>query len=213
MIAFCFIVQFFVLFNAPQPSVATLVGRLEGQFNNFAQAASMPDSISPKPALTGQWLNPLCLHHRRVSLPALGSHVLYLQWHEASCDGALNRQRLWAFRQEGGRILMDFYSFKNPDLYKDAHLHPERLKDLTLDDLVAYPEGCTLQWRYEKGVFYGLLDPKTCHIIARSGRNMALEAVITVSRKGFSYRESGQLPDGNFAFKVPGWSAYAFKRA
>lgn len=108
---------------------------------------------------------------------------------------------------------MDFYSFKNPDLYKDAHLHPERLKDLTLDDLVAYPEGCTLQWRYEKGVFYGLLDPKTCHIIARSGRNMALEAVITVSRKGFSYRESGQLPDGNFAFKVPGWSAYAFKRA
>ncbi len=198
-------------FSAASANLNRLAKWLEGQFDNADQMAALPDTIGRQPALTGAWVNSLCAVQRRVPLPELGTHVFYLEWREADCEGTINRQRIWAFRTEGKFIKMDFYSFKAPEQFANSHRQPALLANLTKEDLVGYPAGCTLEWRFERGAFYGRLSPATCQVIAqRSGRAMALEALIEIRQTGFTYRENGQLTDGGYAFIVPGVGRYEF---
>ncbi len=192
-----------------------LVTRLSGRFDNLAQVTTLPDSISQKPALSGAWLNPLHLTHQRIDLPWLDGAVLYLEWREGHAEGALNRQRFWVFHTDTtGRTTMDFYSFKDEQKFLNFLSDNTLQVTLTLNDLVAYPNGCTLSWHYAEGVYTGQLDPQTCSVVAqRSGRRMRLQADIIVSAEGFTYQEAGVVEaDGSYAFKVPGLGAYIFRK-
>jgi hypothetical protein len=189
-----------------------LLSALSGNFSNAAQATALPDSVSRAPALEGAWMNSLYLSQRRVRAPALDGEALYLLWREDGPGGAISRRRLWRFREdEEGLIWMDFHAFRS-----EERMSPEDEPDweaLSANDLTSYPEGCALRWRKEGDTWRGSLDPQTCSIVAqRSGRRMALFAEIVVTAQGFTYRESGRLEGGAYAFRVPGWDRYAFDR-
>jgi len=185
---------------------------LIGDFDNFEQEKSLPDSISRQPARAGLWLNPLCLVHLPVEVPAIGEHVLFLEWREGSFDGPLNRQRLWAFRTlDSGEPGMDFYSFKPGAEISMAAVKSGGLAGLHPEDLVTYPEGCTLLWRRVEDRYTAYLDPKTCLVTGQiSGKEMSLEAVIEVENSGFYYFEKGVFSTGEPVFTVPGFDKYRF---
>jgi len=174
----------------------------------------MPQTDQLRKALTGDFLaqggaETLHAQMRAVSVPALGSDVIYLEWRYGDAKGKLQRQRLWQFvPQPGGGIAMRFFTFKDPAPYVGG----VGLERVTPADLVGYPPHCDLPWVKTPEGARGAI-PTDCTITARqSGKPLTLEAEITVSDKGFTYRESGRYGDGAMAFQVPAAGRYDFER-
>lgn len=189
-----------------------LYKQVSGTFTNYNQRKQLPDSIATAFSPNKVWLNKLQAFHMPVIIPALGKNIIYLEWRDEK--GNISRQRLWHFKQTNtGEIIMDFYAFKADSLFKDISTNPNKLQQITKSDLVSYPEGCTLIFKQEGNKMIGLLNPATCKVITqRTNRIMQLFALIEITKKGFYYSEYGQLPDGSFAFKVPGFEKYCFEK-
>lgn len=107
---------------------------------------------------------------------------------------------------------MKFYGFRDGTAWVDAHLFPDRLAALTVDQLIAYPENCDLPWIQEEDGFKAAI-PEGCRIVTqRTQRTMDLFASIRASADGFQYSEAGRLEDGTMVFQVPPQGAYSFRR-
>jgi len=62
-------------------------------------------------------------------------------------------------------------------------------------------------------VFQGVISASQCNITAASGRRMSINAQVELGADGtLEYRESGQLEDGRYAFRVPTSQPYRFVR-
>jgi CpeT/CpcT family (DUF1001) len=186
--------------------------QISGNFNTYNQRKKLSDTVASVFHPHKPWLNTLYAWHIPVSIPALGKHIIYLEWRDEK--GNISRQRLWHFKQGNDQqIKMDFYAFKVDSLFKDIKNNLSKLQQITLNDLVSYPDGCTLIFTKQSNKFIGLLNPTTCKVITqRSNRIMQLFASIQITKKGFYYSEYGQLPDGSLAFKVPGFERYWFQK-
>jgi hypothetical protein len=190
-----------------------LLAMLEGAYDNAAQIAAQPPEVSRTPKPGTPWLAPLNARMSEITAPALDGRVIYLQWTNA--DGTLDRQRLWTFQDaDSGAVEMLFYSFKAPETFVDLDQNPAAAMALTLDDLVAYPPGCEGRFVESTAGFTGGIDPARCTIVTqRTGRTMAIDAHISISPGGFTYREAGILEDGKDAFRVPGVDRIEFTRS
>ena len=203
---------------APVSPLERQLAWLEGAWSNAAQFDAAPQALKrdPAPGHPYDWLDHQHAEFHRVDAPALGDHVIYLEWRAGGPDGPVSRQRIWVFHadEQGRAAGMDFYTLRDPGAYAGRGGEPGAFAELSEDDLTGYPEGCTLT-PVDAGPdgFVLRVDAADCVITARSGREMGIRARIALSRDRLSYAEAGILEDGRYAFLVPGGEqlAYAFR--
>lgn len=142
--------------------------------------------------------------------------MVYLEWRGGDGDGEISRQRIWAFRQDetGALSGMDFYTFIDPAPYAGRGAAPGAFAGLEPEDLIGYPDGCTLAASAlsRTGLVFEV-TASDCVITARSGREMGIEARIEIGPDRVAYQEAGIMADGGYVFRVPGGPAYEFRRA
>lgn len=195
--------------------LATLLAWTVGEFDNRQQVARGENSlleVPPDPDRSPDLLFPVFV---RVAAPALGRHVVYLQWPTGRPQGRLQRQRIWSFVVDPQRnaVLMDFYTLRDPARWRDAHLRPETaLREISRDDVIPYPPSCRLPFRRHADVFIGEIPPD-CRITSQQTRtDMTIRARIVIGRDQLWYAESGVRADGSVVFQVPVAGSYQFRR-
>ena len=191
-----------------------VVAALVGDWDNRAQFEAAPAALRVPPTVDGEWLDLQHARFFRVDAHDLGSHVVYLEWRRGGPDGEISRQRLWSFRRDAtGRMVMDFFAFRDGAPYAGQGGSPRAFEAVTLDLLRAYPPGCELDFAPQGGGFFGAVAPERCSIVAASGRRMGILAEIDLRSRGqLGYREYGRLEDGRYAFRVPPTGPYRFVR-
>ncbi len=199
----------------PQYPVDAVLSDLAGSWSNQAQYDAAPEDLKRPPAAAHpyDWLDLQYADFYRIEAPALGEHVVYLEWRRD--DGEISRQRIWVFHEnEDGRPGgMDFFTFRDAAPYAGRGAEPGAFSELSADDLIGYPDGCALQPdRLGDAGLRFTVAPEDCRITTRSGREMGIFAAIDVTPDAIRYSEAGILPDGGYAFLVPGGAAYEFRR-
>jgi len=194
----------------------TLIRWVVGDFDNQQQVVHGENFLAestPDPSRAPDRLFPV---FALVEAPALGRHVIYLQWPIGSPEGRLQRQRIWAFEIDESRntVMMDFFTLRDPDRWRDAQLDPKAaLRSITRDDLIPYPPACRLPFRRHADVFIGEIPRGECRIISQQTRtDMTINAKIVIGRDQVWYEESGVRQDGSVVFKVPASGSYQFRR-
>lgn len=190
---------------AEHKDLITLITWLEGAYSNQVQVdAGVLDTES----------NLLFPIFKQVDIPAFGEQVIYLQWHVGSPEGRLQRQRIWSFSadEETGAISMDFYTLKDPAQWLDAHLDSAKVKNMTHDDVIGYPDECLLPVVREGGRYVARI-PTTCAIISQSTKtSMTLQSETTIGPKQITYQEAGVRENGALVFQVPPQGRYVFSQ-
>ncbi|MFW5660282.1 MAG: hypothetical protein ACOC05_02715, partial [Oceanicaulis sp.] len=124
---------------------------LAGAWSNAEQYALAPDDMKrpPAPGRPYDWIDLQYAEFHTVDAPRVGDHVVYLEWRSGAAHGEISRQRIWAFREDeaGSLTGMDFYTFADPGPYAGRGAEAGAFTALSEDDLIAYPDGCTLQAR------------------------------------------------------------------
>ncbi len=200
---------------ARDADLEAIIDGLVGAWDNRAQFEAAPAALKVPPTVEGEWMDLQHARFTRVSAPALGSHVVYLEWRRGGPDGEVSRQRLWSFRRDAaGRMVMDFYAFRDGAPYAGQGDSPQAFIAVTPEQLRAYPSGCELDFtRRPDGGSSGVVTPDRCVIVAASGRRMGILAEIDIGASGtLGYREYGRLEDGRYAFRVPPTGPYRFVR-
>lgn len=184
--------------------IARALDAVPGRYDTRAQFDGAPAAWRREPAVGHpyDWLDRQSGEFRFVEVPALAGRVMYLEWRAGGPEGAISRQRIWRFRQDSdARWVMDFYTLREPARFVGAPRHALAL--LTEADLIGYGPQCALPGRVVDGAVEFRI-PESCAITSRSGRSMRLEATVRFERDRILYREAGLLPDGAYAFLVPG---------
>lgn len=196
--------------------LATLLGWVIGEFDNRQQVVRGENFLlesAPDRARSPDLLFPV---FAKVEAPSLGAHVIYLQWPIGSPEGRLQRQRIWTFAidEQRNALVMDFFTLRDPDRWRDAHLKPKTaLRDITREDLIPYPAACRLPFRRHADVFIGEIPRGECRIISQQTRtDMTINAKIVIARDQLWYEESGVRQDSSTVFKVPASGSYQFRR-
>jgi CpeT/CpcT family (DUF1001) len=196
--------------KAPDQQVAQL---LAGTFDNKAQFAAADPAIRTAPAIGSLWLDGQIARFWRIEAPKLPGTAVYLEWRSDTANGPISRQRVWSFRLDpDGSVRMDFYAFRKPQDWAGLGAQANGFARLSPDDLIAYPPSCAALFRKTGKDWTGRIDPAQCRITTQTGRVMALDVTIRIGSKGLVYQETGVLPDGALAFKVPSATAYQFVR-
>jgi hypothetical protein len=200
-----------------RPDLAALSGGLVGAWDTKAQYDAAPEALK-RPPVAGDayaWLDRQHAQFARIEAPAIGAHVIYLEWRAAGPQGAISRQRIWSFRTDAaGQVRMDFYTFKTPEPFAGKAAQAGAFAALKPEDLIGYGEACGLYVApTSANTFDAKIDESQCQISARSGRKMGIDARVTLMTTGLLYNEAGILADGATAFKVPGGPPYEFRRA
>ena len=193
-------------------SSARVVEQLVGRFDTERQFSAADATLKVPPSVAGQWLDRQSAIMVPISAPAIGKDVVYLEWRSGGPDGSISRQRIWAFDDTPDGVRMRFYTINKPEMLSARTLRPKSEVKLTLGDLTGYPPECAAQFGVESHSYIGRIDPRTCRIVAQSGRAMRLDVTILVDRRGFTYQEAGILDSGVRAFAVPPTVPYRFDR-
>ncbi len=207
------ILTFLLATQLQAQDVNKIVQLITGRFNNTEQIQNLPDSVQKNYTQNKAWINHLSATHTLVNCKNIKGKVVYIEWREDSATGKISRQRLWAFVTENQKTYMQFYSFKNANKYINLSQNLSVLDTISMNELVTYPETCSLEIKLSKNIFALELDSTKCQIIAnQSGRQMKLFASIYIDFKGFTYYEKGILTSGKTVFEVPGFERYFFKK-
>jgi hypothetical protein len=202
--------------GAPAPDPAgTLLAALAGTWSNQRQFDAAPAALKVKPSVDGEWLDHQHAVFAAVDAPAFGPRVLYLEWRSGGPAGPLSRQRLWVFRTDAdGALRMDFHALGDGAPWVGKATEPGAFRALAAQALRSYAPDCALRFaRTPAGGWRGEVTAAQCSLTAASGRRMGIDAVVELTPEGqLLYRESGVLPDGRYAFRVPPGQAYRFER-
>jgi len=200
--------------HAPTDPREKLLSGLAGTWDNRTQFTAAPAELKVPPSVDGEWLDLQHATFTRVDAPALGTHVLYLEWRNGGPDGAISRQRIWSFRNDpAGGIRMDFYAFVDGKPYAGRGNDSGAFASLTTEALRGYGPACALQFELQAPGFVGAISAQECTITAASGRRMGINARVALTADGtLEYQESGRLDDGRYAFRVPPTEPYRFRR-
>jgi hypothetical protein len=192
----------------------TVLDGMVGTWENRAQFSAAPAELKVPPSVDGEWLDLQHATFARVDAPALGTHVLYLEWRSNGPDGPISRQRLWSFHTDpAGELRMDFYAFVDGKPYAGRGGETGAFGTLARDALRGYGPSCALRFELQARGFVGEISAEECTITAASGRRMGINARVALTADGtLEYRESGRLDDGRYAFRVPPTEPYRFQR-
>lgn len=194
----------------------TLVAAAAGEYDTVAQYERTPLQLRKKPVIGEEyeWLDRQHGVFEWVTAPALGTHVLYLEWRGGGPSGPISRQRIWVFRyQATAGWVMDFYTLADPAPFARATRGSTAFESLRTDQLVSYGPSCALR-SVNEADYMEFSIPASCSIVSRSGAAMRLEATVRFESDRILYREAGVRGDGSIVFRVPGQNglAYAFQR-
>jgi len=191
---------------ADEPStLGRIIDWLDGHYSNEAQIATGELDAEN---------NLLFPVFKKVDVPAFGNHIVYLQWPIGGPDGRLQRQRLWTFHEdaETGATRMSFFTLREPERWLDAHIDPAKIREMTAEDTIGYPETCLLPVAFADATITASIPP-TCQIISQATRTtMTLQATITITPNQITYQEAATRPDGSIVFQVPPTGQYIFDR-
>jgi hypothetical protein len=100
--------------------------------------------------------------HTPVTVPALGTHVFYVEEYRDGKMAKVVRQRLVSFVADGDLMRMSQYQFKTPAQVLHAQRDPQKLATLTVEQLVPM-NGCDVVWVYDAdSLWTGVIPGKTC---------------------------------------------------
>jgi len=116
------------------------------------------------------------LHHIFLSVEAaaIGEHTFFVQQYLDGDPQNVYRQRLYRFDvdRDEEAIRLTIFSFRDEAKYRDAHLRPALLTDLTMDDLIERP-GCEVYWQFVEDHFKGYMKERACSFVSkRSGKRI-----------------------------------------
>jgi hypothetical protein len=186
-----------------------------GDYDNSMQFQDADPALRREPAVGHpyDWLDQQYASFRWVLAPAIGEHVMYLEWRKTEPTGPISRQRIWSFRRDAdGAWRMDFYTLREPAKFSLTGADAAFAR-LTTADLIGYGEQCALVRDALPKGSASFSIPRTCEIVSRSGRAMSLRATVRFEGDCLRYSEAGQLPDGSYAFLVPGREGLAYEFA
>jgi hypothetical protein len=132
----------------------------EGEFDNQEQVwCETEGRATVPPAARHERIHAT---HRRVSLPAFGTHVFYVEEFLEDDPQKISRQRLVTFesaRDQGIRMRQWF--FKNPKSVVGSQDAPSRLEGLTAEQVTHLPE-CDVFWHAHADQYIGSMREKAC---------------------------------------------------
>ncbi|MFN3369925.1 MAG: CpcT/CpeT family chromophore lyase [Sphingomonadaceae bacterium] len=190
---------------------------MAGDWDNQRQHAVADPALHRPPAAGTPypWLDQQHARFRLVQTPGLAGpdeRAIHLVWRSGGPDGPISRQRLWIFRPAtNGSFTMRFLMPRQAGGLAEAAPDSAAFRALGPADVVSYPASCDLPVTPTRRGFVASI-PAVCEIMAGSGRTMRLEARIELDGDKLTYAEAGRLPDGSFAFRVPGGGSYCFER-
>ena len=130
----------------------------------------------------------------RVSAPALGEHVVYLQVNRGK-DAALYRQRILILSEDtdSRAIVETAWTLAVPETFENAGPDHPAFATLALEDLgEAMAAGCEQQWHAEGDEWQGRVDPSTCSVIStRTGLPRRIESETRLTATGLRLAERG----------------------
>ncbi len=196
-------------------SADEVIAAMKGVYDNAAQYAAAPDELKVAPSVDGDWLDHQHADFSRVDAPEIGDNVVYLEWRSGGAEGPISRQRIWSFRtDDSGAVRMDFHAFVDGSPWAGRARDPGAFHDLGPDALRSYGPDCALRFKpVSDGGWVGSITASECSLEAASGRRMGIEARVEIGTDGtITYRESGRLESGDYAFRVPPGRPYRFIR-
>ena len=160
--------------RAEPPSIDALVSLMEGTFVAADQSFTYRRS--------------------RISAPALGRHVVYLQVNRGE-EHELYRQRILLLSEDpaGNAVTETAWTLAEPEAFEDAEAHDPVFGALTFDDLAAaMADGCEQRWRRSGDGWTGTVDPARCRIISkRTGLPRRIQSESRLSQAGIQLAERG----------------------
>jgi hypothetical protein len=136
--------------------LAQMMRWLPGTYNNIAQHdADMKAGRRPHEALS--------IAIVPIDSPIMGAHAFYLQEMAADDPRRVMVQQILSFEiTDKGKIKESIATLLEPRRWRDAHLTPEVLTALVLDDVTPM-SGCDLFWTSAPDGFVGANEPLRCH--------------------------------------------------
>lgn len=190
---------------------------LTGRFSNAQQYENAPeDWREAQPGTAEEWLDLQFATHARVDAPALGEHVIYVEWRSGAEDGPISRQRLWVFREGEGRWSagFDVFGFRDPEAFAGRADEEGAFASLTEEDLAGHPAECLVEARSPAHAgYYFTVESDNCIVTTESGDEIRLRASLRGHRDFFTYREWGSTLEHQLVFSIPGVPyPYTFRR-
>ena len=145
-------------------TLIALAQSLAGEFDNRDQAIADP-----------AWFVHLKMWQRPV--PLFGEDIITIFAEQANVLQLEQpyRQRLLRLQDQQGQIQVQYYSFKQPELYRGAGAQPERFQNLTIDAIEILPR-CILSVEQSGDRFVSspLPDTRCCFSYAGEIRQVSL---------------------------------------
>lgn len=183
-----------------------------GEFDNEEQGWFEADPRSKTPAT--QRHERIHTIHTRISVPALGANVFYVEEYRDNDPAKIIRQRLVTFTSNNPTqtINMKQGFFKDPKVVLGAQTDPARLSKLTATD-VSFLEGCDVTWQRVGDQFEGAMQPKTCQFGEGKERRYSVHNLILSETKYWREDRSFFVSTGKLFAGFPTPEHYKFNRA
>ena len=144
------------------------------------------------------------IHHifAPVKLNHFPGSTFYVQQSIDDDPNNIYRQRIYSFETDyqENAIKLIIYTPKKAATLVDAHLDPDKLKDLQLSETTT-TEGCEVYWKYDAEHYQGYMKPKACNFVSkRSGKKIYIDDNLRLTENAIWIRDIAEDEDGNYVF-------------
>ena len=181
---------------------------LTGEFDNNYQVEE--ERSVKKPAE----LSHIRLHSifAPVSLPEIGSRVLYVKQYMNDDPNQIYRERIYSIEARGQEICLRIWR-PGTQVIRDMHLNEEVLDALDckgLDEM----KSCEVYWTFsEESGFRGSVRPGARFLSERSGKEMTIYGELTLTDYQLDLGETLEAVDGSLKMAPPGGVPYMLWKA
>jgi hypothetical protein len=143
--------------------------------------------------------NPPFFAHIRVCMRPLPLELLsgISLFVEQAYDYALNdpyRVRVLKLITQGDRIEIENYTLKNETPFYGASRHPQKLTQLTVEELEKLP-GCNMIVEWTGNSFKGHVEPGKACMVVRKGMTTYLDSTFEIDEQQFISHDRGRDPE------------------
>ena len=164
----------------------------QGHFDNHEQIVRQSGGGLAKPVYEPVFR----LHaiYKPIDLPALGEHVIYVEEYKNNDPTDLYRIRLYSLRTDvaSGTIRITMHAPLDQAKWQGAHADPDRLAQITTDEVRAFSENCEAYVAYEGGQFRGGMQDRKCQI-----ENSYFDYDIVIGENHYWFRDERRDVDTN----------------
>ncbi|MEP3208137.1 MAG: chromophore lyase CpcT/CpeT [Maribacter sp.] len=165
-----------------------------GKFNNDNQIAKAKEDGEAvwmfDDTGEGGWLQ-VESHYIKVDNPAIGDNVLYVEEYRNHEPDSIYRQRIYTLDIDSTEtIRVKMWPFKDKKKYVGAWRNPAVLKNITVDEINAYPDKCDLIVKKDGDAYDMNMNGKDCAF-----GNKVFNYQVRLTKDVFAYRDKITLLD------------------